>query len=178
MARADFGEWSAAPTRPDISVLRPAQIPAAARPLPILAIAAIREHLVAKGLGWQPLAGRFVGRRGISYHSRDRRLRRWKISGATSKASLITGRKHLLVRPHRTRPRQRRDLVGKTTGVRDGDHWVIQRPQALEQPGCARPGQSRVRAHRPASRARPRASPPLLFPPTRPAIRALQSLDL
>ena len=89
-----------------------------------LAIAAIREHLAAKGLGpAQRPAGRILDRRQFPDHSRDRRLRHARSRRPISKAS-SPGNKHLSF--GLTEPGHGSDATWlETTGVRDGDMWVI-----------------------------------------------------
>ena len=181
-ARADWGndgaprdEWRAlisedgAPRRRGRTFLRYGlPNPAAALPLPMRAIAAIREHLAAKSKNdLQDEVATYRWQFPIIPAIRDQSSGR--SAGDTSKASPHEQAGNICCsaspNPATAATRPGRD----PKGVRDGDRWVIDgRKRWNSQVGRAQANLVFL-AHRPASRARPRASPPLLFPPIRPA---------
>jgi acyl-CoA dehydrogenase len=141
-----------------------------------LAIAAIREHLAGKGLSLHndlqdesSIVGNFPIVPVIADYGTEEQK--------TYIEGIITGKKHLSF--GLTEPQHGSDATWlETTGVRDGDHWIINGPQALEQPSCPRPRQSGFRAHlgqagRAQGHHRIRRSDRCARPQ-----RALQSLDL
>ena len=110
-----------------------------------LAIAAIREHLAAKGLGLHndlqdesSIVGNFPD------HPCARRLRH---AGAEAlHRGHHQARPASRLRPDRAQPRQRRDLAGDHGRARRRP-LGHQRPEALQQPGAARARQPGFRAH-------------------------------